>query len=115
MAPRVFRLEDVLAGLCSVFKLDVLWLNESALSLMWNSSSEADILGNEDFPVSLLVFKALGDSAILNFCSWLDCLTKGTEGEMFPDPDLEIVQFFCPFAFFPRDENLTVPITDAAS
>lgn len=62
LAPCVFRLEDVLAKLCSVLKLDVLWLNEPALSLTCTSSSE-------DFPVLLLVFKALGDSTILNFCS----------------------------------------------
>lgn len=114
MAPRVFRLEDVLAEPWSVFKLDVLWLNESARSLL-NSSSEVDVFGNEDFPVSLLVFKALGNSAVLVFCSWLDCLAGGAGGEMLPDPDLEITLLFCPFDFFPKDENLRVPVAEVAS
>lgn len=80
---------------------------------MLNSSSEVDVLGNEDFPVSLLVFKALGDNAVLVFCSWLDCVTSGAGGEMFPD--LEIMMLFCPFDFFPKDENFRVSVTEVPS
>lgn len=115
MTPRVFRLEDVLAKQCSVFKLDVLWLNESARSLMLNSSSEVGVLGNGDFPVSLLVFKALGDITVLIFCSWLDCLTGGAGGKIFPDPDLENTLLICPMDFFPKDENFRVPVTEVPS
>lgn len=77
-----------------------------------NSSSEVKLLGKANLSLSLLGLKALGN---LVFCSWLDCLISGVGGEMFPEPDLEIMLLFCPFDFFPSDENLNVPVTLAAS
>lgn len=80
---------------------------------MLNSSSEVDVLGNEDFPMLQLTFKALGDRAVLVFCSWLDCLTGGAGGDKFPD--LEVTMLFCPFDFFLKDENLSVPDNEVPS
>lgn len=74
---------------------------------MVNSSSEVNTFGREDFPTSLLVFKAQ-ESAVLAFCSWLDM-------EIFPEPDFDIMLLLWPLDFFPKDENLRVLVAAAPS